>query len=128
MPPLPVASATVSEDSHKYGKSTSNQGRACVAMAFLFNLIYGVSYAGFRWAVSPEVYPNAFRSKGVALAMATIGLCNFIVDIATLSMMDHLKSKTYIFFASWYFLAGSWAIVLLPETCGRTFEEMDVLF
>lgn len=103
-------------------------GWACVAMAFLFILIYGVSYSPLGWALPAEVYPNTSRSKGVALATCTIWLSDFIVGVATPSMMDNIGYGTYIFFAAMCFLAGVWAFLLVPETNGKSLEEIDDLF
>lgn len=57
-------------------------GWACVAMAFLFIITYGVSYSPLGWALPSEVYTTSTRSKGVALATCTNWLCNFIIGIA----------------------------------------------
>lgn len=109
-------------------KSHQAPGWACVAMAFLFILIYGVSYSPLGWALPPEVFSNATRSKGVALATCTIWLCDFIVGISVPSMMGTIGYRTYIFFAVMCFLAGVWATLLVPETSGKTLEEMDAVF
>jgi sugar porter (SP) family MFS transporter len=103
-------------------------GWACVAMAFIFILIYGVSYSPLGWALPPEVYPNTSRSKGVALATCLIWLCDFVVGISTPPMMAASGYRTFIFFAIMCTLAGVWAYFLVPETGGKTLEEIDELF
>ncbi|WZH40763.1 general substrate transporter [Fusarium acuminatum] len=112
------------------GKWSSNPaaGWAAVAMAFCFILIYGVSYAPLGWALPAEVFPNASRSKGVALATATVWLFNFIVGVATPPMIESIGFGVYVFFGSWCFLAGAWAFFLVPETKGKTLEQMDDVF
>lgn len=54
-------------------------GWACVAMAFLFIIVFGASYSPLGWALPPEVFPVAYRSKGVAFSVAVNWLSNFIV-------------------------------------------------
>ncbi|CAH0014899.1 unnamed protein product [Clonostachys rhizophaga] len=103
-------------------------GWAAAAMAFLFVLIYGVSYSCLGWALPAEVYPNASRSKGVALATATVWICNFIVGIATPPMLEQIGYGTYIFFGAWCYIAVAWAYFLVPETKGKTLEQMDDVF
>lgn len=51
-----------------------DKGWAAVAMAYVFILIYGVSYSPLGWALPSEVFSNAQRSKGVALSTATVWL------------------------------------------------------
>ncbi|THY80684.1 hexose carrier protein [Aureobasidium pullulans] len=104
------------------------EGWAAVAMAFLFIMIYGVSYAPLGWCLPSEVFPNALRSKGVAVSTATVWLCNFIVGVATPPMLENIGFGTYVFFAVFCFLAGVWAYFLVPETRGRTLEQMDEAF
>ncbi|CRG91795.1 putative quinate permease [Talaromyces islandicus] len=103
-------------------------GWACVAMAFIFILIYGVSYSPLGWALPAEVYPNTSRSKGVALATCIIWISDFIIGVVTPTMMDNIGYGTYIFFGGMCFLAGVWAFFLVPETSGKTLEEIDELF
>ncbi|KAJ5884850.1 hypothetical protein N7495_009360 [Penicillium taxi] len=103
-------------------------GWACVAMAFLFILTYGVSYSPLGWALPSEVFSTADRSKGVALSACTIWLCDFIVGISVPSMMDNIGYGAYIFFAVMCFFAGIWAFLLVPETSGKTLEELDEVF
>ena len=103
-------------------------GWACVAMAFAFILVYGVSYSPLGWALPSEVFPTSCRSKGVALAVAVNWLSNFIIGIATPPMLQSIKYGTYIFFACFCFMAGIWAYFLVPETKGKSLEEMDEAF
>ena len=63
-------------------------------MAFLFILIYGVSYVPLGWAILPEVYRNVSHSKDIALVTSVNWLCNFIIGIETPPMMSHSKFRT----------------------------------
>lgn len=103
-------------------------GWACVAMAFAFIMVYGVSYSPLGWALPPEVFPTSCRSHGVALAVAVNWLSNFIIGIAVPPMIESIHYGAYIFFCSFCFLAGVWAYFLVPETKGKTLEEMDEAF
>lgn len=49
---------------------------------------YGISYSPLAWALPSEVYSTVQRSKGVALATATVWLSNFIVGVATPPMIS----------------------------------------
>lgn len=57
----------------------TSAGWACVAMAFLFIIIFGASYSALGWALPPEVFPVGIRSKGVAFAVAINWISNFTV-------------------------------------------------
>lgn len=103
-------------------------GWACVAMAFVFILLYGVSYSPLGWALPSEVFSTTSRSKGVALSTCVIWLSDFIIGLITPSMLANIEYRTYIFFAVMCFVAGVWAILLVPETSGKSLEEIDELF
>lgn len=113
-----------------YGPDWPNTsaGWACVAMAFIFVLIFGNTYSPLGWALPSEVFPNAVRSKGVALSTCVNWLSNFIVGVVTPPMMADIGYRTYIFFAVWCVLAGVWAFFLVPETSGKTLEQIDEVF
>ncbi|KAF7166882.1 hypothetical protein CNMCM6106_002526 [Aspergillus hiratsukae] len=109
-------------------KSHLAAGWGAVAMAFVFILAFGVSYSPLGWALPSEVFSTATRSKGVALESCTVWLCDFVVGISIPSMMQNIGYRTYIFFAVMCFLAGVWATLLVPETSGKTLEELDAVF
>ncbi|TQS32114.1 hypothetical protein Golomagni_07580, partial [Golovinomyces magnicellulatus] len=114
-----------------YSKDWSSHvaaGWACTAMAFLFIMVFGVSYSPLGWTLPAEVYPTSSRAKGVALATCVNWLANFTVGIATPPMLEKITYGTYIFFACFCLIAGFWAFFLVPETMGRTLEQMDEIF
>ncbi|KAF4458530.1 high-affinity glucose [Fusarium albosuccineum] len=83
-------------------------GWACVAMAFAFILVFGVSYSPLGWALPPEVFSTSMRAKGVALATCVNWLSNFTIGIATPPMLESIGFGAYIFFACFCCLAGIW--------------------
>lgn len=103
-------------------------GWACAAMAFAFILVYGVSYSPLGWALPAEAFSTSSRAKGVALSTAVIWMSNFVIAVAIPPMLDSITYGTYIFFAVMCFLAGLWALFLVPETKGKTLEELDAVF
>ncbi|EOO01193.1 putative high-affinity glucose protein [Phaeoacremonium minimum UCRPA7] len=112
----------------KNWSSNTSAGWACVAMAFCFIMTYGVSYSPLGWCLPAEVYPNSKRAKGVALAICVNWLSNFTVGITTPPMLENIGYKTYVFFAIMCGVAGVWALLLVPETKGKTLEDLDVMF
>ncbi|KAE8375037.1 general substrate transporter [Aspergillus bertholletiae] len=121
---IAVLSGVYSKDWHAHMAA----GWACVAMAFVFILLYGVSYSPLGWAMPSEIFSTTSRSKGVALSTCVIWLSDFIVGVITPSMLADIEYRTYIFFAVMCFVAGIWAILLVPETSGKSLEEIDELF
>ncbi|OIW32326.1 general substrate transporter [Coniochaeta ligniaria NRRL 30616] len=123
-----VVIAALSGVYSKDWSANTSAGWACVAMAFCFIMVYGVSYSPLGWSLPAEVFPNSKRAKGVALATCVNWLCNFTVGIASPPMLENIHYGTYIFFASFCMLSGVWALLLVPETKGKTLEEIDIMF
>lgn len=91
-------------------------------------LTYGVSYSPLAWALPSEVFSNATRAKGVALSTATVWICNFVIGVIVPPMLESAGWGTYLFFSAFCFFAVIWAYFLVPETKGKSLEEMDEVF
>ncbi|KAK0661330.1 Hexose transporter HXT10 [Lasiodiplodia hormozganensis] len=103
-------------------------GWVTTAMAYVYTFFYGVSYSPLTWALPSEVFPNGTRAKGVALSTSVVWLANFIIGVIVPTMIEKAGFGTYVFFAGWCILAIVWAYYLVPETKGRTLEQMDEVF
>ena len=78
--------------------------------------------------IPSEILPLNIRTQGSALSTASNWISNFIVVKFTPSALANIGFRTYIIFAIFNAL---WVPILwscLPETKGRTFEELDILF
>lgn len=91
-------------------------------------MVYSVSYSPLGWSLPTKVFPNSKQAKGVALATYVNWLSNFIIGIAVPPMLKNIQFGFYVFFTFFYGLAGIWALLLVPETKGKTLEEIDLLF
>jgi hypothetical protein len=55
-------------------------------------------------------------------------ICNFTVGVATPPMLESIGFGMYVFYGSMCFLGSIWAYFLVPETMGKTLEQMDLVF
>lgn len=69
--------------------------------------------------------PNAYRAKGVGLAVAVSWLANFVIGVAVPPMIVSIGYGTYVFFAIFCFLAAVFSYFLVPETANRTLEQLE---
>ena len=53
---------------------------------------------------------------------------NFIIGLITPPMIQSLGFGTYIFFGAFCIIALVWVYFFIPETNGRTLEQMDFVF
>ncbi|TEB22478.1 general substrate transporter [Coprinellus micaceus] len=79
------------------------------------------------WESKQKIFPLRARSKGMAITGSSSWLNAFAVSMATPPMLESLKYGTYLFFAAWCFLAAVFC-AFIPETAGRSLEDMDAAF
>jgi Na+/melibiose symporter-like transporter len=72
--------------------------------------------------------PLSIRAKGTSIAASANWMNNFIIAFVVPPMLDKISWGTYIFFAVWSALGGIFIFFCVPETKGKTLEEMDQVF
>ncbi|CAE6435927.1 unnamed protein product [Rhizoctonia solani] len=111
------------------GQYTRNGwGYLAMVCVYLYGLIYCMTWQGITWVYCSEIFPIRIRMLCVALTTADQWLWSFIVSRTTPYMITSLGYGTYFFFASLMIVFGVWAYFFIPETKGKTLEEMDRIF
>ncbi|KAL4986502.1 general substrate transporter [Aspergillus falconensis] len=106
------------------------QGWTSVAFLFVYMLAFGATWGSVGWALPSvaEVFSSFLRAKGVALATCGTWLFNFIIGLITPPLIQDTGYGAYVFFAVFCVLAFIWTFFCVPETSGRTLEQMDAVF
>ncbi|KAJ7272862.1 hexose transport-related protein [Mycena rebaudengoi] len=89
---------------------------------------FGASWGPVSWTVISEVFPLSTRAHGVALAASANWITNFVVSIIVPVMLTNITYGTYLFFLMFMLMGIAFAIWVLPETFGKSLEEMDLAF
>jgi hypothetical protein len=55
-------------------------------------------------------------------------MCNFIIGLITPPMIASIRFGTYVFFAAFTVMMFFWVLFFVPETKGRSLEDMDAVF
>ena len=108
-------------------------------MALLCMLLYisgfAVSWGPVVWVLLSEIFPNQIRGKAMAVAVAAQWIANFVVSWTFPILNDNpdLLSAFHHGFAYWIYgvmsiLAAIFMWKLVPETKGRTLEQMESLW
>ena len=96
---------------------------------------FALSLGPVTWVLLSEIFPNAIRSTGLAIAVAFQWIFNFIVSQTFPMMMDndYLFSTFHGAFPFWVY--GSMCLVtilfvwkMVPETKGKSLEEMESIW
>lgn len=70
--------------------------------------------------------PTKYSKITVTLTLVC-RLTQFVITKALPYIFASLGYGTWFFFASWMLLATIWAFFFLPETKGKTLDEIDVI-
>ncbi|KAF7428968.1 hypothetical protein PC9H_008205 [Pleurotus ostreatus] len=102
--------------------------QAMAAMLYIYVFFYSLGWGPLPWIYSSEIFPTRTRHYGLAVASASQWLWNFVISKVTPQMLSELHYK--IFFVYGTLNIGALAVfaLIIPETTGRSLEDMDVIF
>ncbi|KAJ3715759.1 general substrate transporter [Lentinula raphanica] len=108
--------------------SPSRASQAMAAMLYLEGVCYVIGWGPLPWIYVSEIFPTRTRHYGLSLASASQWLWNFVISKQTPIMKTELGYKLFLMFASLNIGALAVFSILIPETKGRSLEEMDIIF
>ncbi|XP_038878586.1 probable polyol transporter 6 [Benincasa hispida] len=91
--------------------------------------LFSIGLGPITWVYSSEIFPNRMRAQGSSLAVSVNRLVSGVVSMTFLSI-----SKEITFGGMFLVLSGIMAVAtvffyfFLPETKGKSLEEMEILF
>ena len=108
-------------------------------LALICMLVYiagfAVSWGPVTWVLLSEIYPNQIRGKAMAVAVAAQWIANYVVSSTFPILKDSPALKAQFDGGFPYFVYGLMGILaalfmwkFVPETKGRTLEEMEHLW
>ncbi|KGO69469.1 Major facilitator superfamily domain, general substrate transporter [Penicillium italicum] len=103
-------------------------GWVAIVFVWIFIINFAYSWGPVAWIVTSEVFPLSMRAKGVSIGGSSNWLNNFAVGTATSPFLEKSNFGAFIFFGCITTIAVFYVIFFVPETKGRTLEEMDELF
>jgi SP family general alpha glucoside:H+ symporter-like MFS transporter len=122
---------TVGIISASAGDTTAgNYGQASLMIVWLF--VYYLTVGPICYAIITEVSSTRLRSKSVCLSRIVYYIAQIVTNVVNPYMLNPTsgdwKGKTGFFWGGCAFVFWIWTFFRLPETKGRTFEELDLLF
>jgi len=93
---------------------------------------YSMTVGPIVYTIVSEIGATRLRSQTVVLGRSTYYLGNIIGGVLEPYMINptqwNLRGKTAFFWGTLSLITTIWAYFRLPETMGRTFEELDIMF
>ncbi|KAF5135106.1 Maltose permease MAL61 [Metarhizium anisopliae] len=102
------------------------------ALMLVWNFFYDVSIGPICFVLLAECSATRVRSKTIATATAAQGLLGIVMTAAIPYMINpgeaNWQGKLGFFFGGLAGLCLIWAYYRVPETMGRSYQELDLLF
>ncbi|KAF9524765.1 general substrate transporter [Crepidotus variabilis] len=102
--------------------------KAMAAMLYIYVCFYSMGWGPLPWVYVSDIFPTRTRHFGLSLASSSQWLWNFVVSKVTPTMNTNLGYKMFFMFGTIDILGMGTFALLIPETKGRSLEDMDVIF
>lgn len=103
-------------------------GLAALFFIILYTASFMMSWGPICWVLIAEIFPNTIRSQAVAIAVAAQWISNFLVSATFPSLSTWSIGGTYCIYALMSLASAIFVWRWVPETKGKTLEEMSVLW
>ncbi|KAK4710222.1 hypothetical protein R3W88_004735 [Solanum pinnatisectum] len=100
-----------------------------IITTYSYVAFFNVGLAPVTWVYTAEIFPLRYRGLGVGIGVAVNRLMNATVSMTFLSMMSAMTiAGVFFMFAGISVIALLFFYFFLPETKGKSLEEMEALF
>ncbi|KAL2820163.1 general substrate transporter [Aspergillus cavernicola] len=110
------------------GNENLNGARGAIAMIFIYSFGYAVFFNATIWVVPSELFPFFLRSNGMGLAVFSKAVAAIVLSQITPTAMENVGWRYYALFIATNLAAAFVYFFLLPETSGKSLEEIAELF
>jgi len=101
-------------------------------LTLVFIIIYTASFmmswGPICWVLISEIFPNTIRANAVAIAVATQWISNLIVSTTFIPLQKWSIGTAYLIYCFFSILSAFFVWFLVPETKGKTLEDMTELW
>ncbi|ERN17554.1 probable polyol transporter 6 [Amborella trichopoda] len=100
-----------------------------IVMAWIDEAFYGIGVGPLAWAYASEIFPLRLRGPGMSMAVMVNRIVGSVVSMTFLSLTNAITIQgCYLMFSCISFIGGVFFWFALPETKGKTLEEVEALF
>ncbi len=101
-------------------------GIIALVFANLFVVSFGATWGPLMWVLLGEMFPNRIRATALGVGSAANWIANFLVTITFPVLSGFNLTVTYGIYALFALLSLFFVIAKIPETKGRSLEEMGI--
>ena len=106
--------------------STAEQmGVGGLVFILIFVAFYNLSFGPLMWVLASELFPTRVRAQVMAITVSANWFSNLLISATFPSMLEFSSPMTYSFYGVFCLLAILFVWKLIPETKGKTLEEIE---
>ncbi|MCF0167625.1 MAG: sugar porter family MFS transporter, partial [Bacteroidales bacterium] len=94
----------------------------------IYTASFMMSWGPICWVLISEIFPNTIRSQATALAVAVQWIANFAVSSTFPALSSWNIGATYAMYGAFALLSALFVWKMVPETKGKTLEEMEKIW
>jgi len=100
-------------------------GISTLVFIIVYTASFMMSWGPICWVLIAEIFPNKIRGQAVAIAVAAQWAANYFISSTYPPMMEYSSALTYGFYGTMAVLSALFVWKMIPETKGKTLEEME---
>ncbi len=103
-------------------------GVAALVSMIVYTASFMMSWGPICWVLISEIFPNTIRGKAIAIAVAAQWIANFLVSSTFPTLSSISLGGTYMMYACFCALSIFFVWKFVPETKGKSLEDMTQLW
>jgi sugar porter (SP) family MFS transporter len=109
-------------------QDTSSAGLLVFILVLAYIATFAFTLGPVTWVLLAEIYPNFIREKALSIASCALWTACFLVVLATPALLNLSPVFNFVLFGSLNVIGFLFLLKWLPETKGRSLEEMEDLW
>lgn len=103
--------------------------RLSIVAIYIYVAFFSIGLGPITWVYSSEIFPLKLRAQGASIGVAVNRVMNATVSMSFISIYKAITiGGSFFMFAGISVLAWVFFYISLPETKGKSLEEMEMLF
>ncbi len=103
-------------------------GIGTLVFIIVYTASFMMSWGPITWVLISEIFPNKIRGQAVAVAVMAQWAANYLISSTYPVMMEYSGAFTYGFYGVMSILSFLFVWKMVPETKGKTLEEIETLW
>ncbi len=102
------------------------EGYIILILILMYIASFSASVGAVTWVIVSEIFPNKLRSKAMSVSIVSLWIANFLLILIFPLMLNRLGGAgSFLIFSVMCVLLLLFTIFRVPETRGRTLEELE---